>query len=250
LSKDLARRNDVRKAASALAAIGITVAALVVPQAGARGLPSECVEAGLAPPSLMKAHFYLTDFHPRQTIPHVFYQYRVKALPSQCQGKAVQEIEVKVRYKTANFPVKTLWVEQYSDWPLGGQGYDHDHPAPQVKRTWMALYGGDGGTGLPGGDPIPASGYMVINECAPSRVWNAKPGGPPNVFGTVQNVSAIERRSVRDVGSGSVWTRTRSLPVTFSRNRLRWTQANGSDALCLPGQPVSDNWTNGLQWLE
>jgi hypothetical protein len=137
----------VRKAASALAIISIAVTVLAVPQAGASGLSSECVEAGLAPPSLMKAHFYLTNFHPRQTLPHIFYRYRVKALPSQCEGKAVQEIEVKVRYKTANFPVKTLWVEQYADWPLGGQKYDHDHTAPEIKRTWMALYGGDDGTG-------------------------------------------------------------------------------------------------------
>lgn len=238
----------MRKAASALAVISIAVAALAVPQANAEGLPPECVQAGLAPPSLMKAHFYLTDFHPRQTFPHVFYQYRVKALPSQCQGKAFQEIEVKVRYKTSNFPLKTLWVGQPSDYPLEEQGYDHDNPAPLVKKTWMALYGGDEGTGVL--HPIPPSGYMVTNECSPWRILNAAPGGPPNAFGTVQNASAIERRSVKEVSSGSVWTRTRSLPVTFSRNRLRWTQANGSDAGCLPGQPVSDNWTNGLQWLE
>lgn len=230
----------MRKAASALAVISVAIAASAAQPVAARGLSSECVHAGLAPPSLMKAHFYLTDFgpvHRSDTFPHIFYRYRVGALPSQCQGKAMQRIEVKVRYKTSKMPFKTLWV---------GQEVPGSRSSNLSKRTWMSLYSGDGGTGL--AEQIPPSGNMVLNECQPWRLWTAKPGTPQNVFGTVQRVTAIERRSVREVGSGSVWTRTRSLPVTFSPNRLRATQELIEDAGCMPIEPTSEAWKKGIPW--
>lgn len=198
----------MRRRFSVLGVIGVVVAASLGSQAGAAGLESACIQAGMKQPSLMKAYFELSDagpVHRNVTIPRIHYRYRIAALPSQCQGQAIQKVEVKVRYKTSKFPTKTLWVWQDSD--QGGISLR--------KKTWMSLYSDDGGTGLPGGDPIPTSGNLVLAEC--------EGNGFLTNFGTVQHVSAIERRSVKEVGSGSVWTRTRSLPVTFSPKRKHET---------------------------
>jgi len=168
----------------------------------------------------MDAHFELTDggpVHRNVTFARIHYRYRVAALPSQCQGKAIQKVEVKARYKTSKSSSKTLWVWQDTD-----QGGINDR-----KKTWMSLYSGNGGTGLPGGDPIPASGNLVVAECAGDGVLTK--------LGAVQHVSAIERRSVKEVGSDSVWTRTRSLPVTFSPKRRHDTAAH---TVCYQGEPV------------
>lgn len=201
----------MRKTASILVVIGVAVAASLGSRADAAELDSACVQAGLQPPSLMKPHFELTDggpVHRNVTFPRIHYRYRIAALPAQCRGKAIQKVEVKVQYKTSQLATKTLWVWQDTD-----QGGIDDH-----KKTWMSLYSGDAGTGLPGGDPIPASGNLVLAECAGD--------GFLIDFGTVQVVSAIERRSVKEVGSGSIWTKTHSLPVTFSPKRKHDTSGH------------------------
>jgi len=207
----------MRKALSVLG-VGIVVAVSIVPRAGAAGLASGCVEAGLKPPTLMKAYFELSDagpVHRNVTIPRIHYRYRFGALPSECQGKAIQVVEVKVRYKTSEFPGKTLRV-----WQTNSSGGDR-------LKTWMSLYRGDAGTGLPGGETIPNSGNLVAAEC--------QGNGYLANLGTVQRVSVIEKRTVKEVGAGSVWSKTRPLPVTFSRARKHDTEGHSN---CYQTEPV------------
>jgi hypothetical protein len=207
----------LKSAFAAAIATAICVGTAPAGAATGGGVAPSCIEAGLAPPTMMKANFELSDAGPEHrdvTIPRIHYRYRIPALPVACEGKVIQVDEAKVRYKTANLPEKTLRVRQ-----ANAKG--------EIPKTaWMTLYRGKAGTGV-FGETIPPAGYVVITEC--------EDDGYLTDFGNVNRVSAIERLTVKEVGTGSVLgTKTRSLPVAFSPRRKHDTSGH---ITCSPGQP-------------
>jgi hypothetical protein len=197
------------------------MSAITRESAGAQAstLKQECIQAGLAPPSLLRVHFELNDAGPEHrnvTIPRTRFRYRVGAMPEACQGQYRQVVQVKLRYKTSILPPKTFTAYQ-----VRGDN--------EKLVGWMTLYSGATGTNIFGDpEPTPPGGYTLTADCS-GLGWLY-------VFGQVRYVKALARLSVKEEQSGElVARRTRKQRVSFSRSRK--PAALGGDLGCYGAGP-------------
>lgn len=180
-------------AVSCCALLGMVTGAVASPgvvnsAADGSDLAHTCIEAGLATPSVLTAHFQLesTPAHPRTTEPRVHGRYSLKAMPEECAGKYQRIVKACIRYKTTRLPWKTV-----TNTLIDGR-------MPRCTVLYVYEYGPQGKVY---GWEVGSTGYFYD-------------------FGRVKRVKGRARLIVKDVSTGVVVAqRSLKLPMTFSAKR-------------------------------